>query len=417
MAGNPQSLRIFISYRREDSANVSGRIYDRLAAHFGDAAVFKDVDDIPFGVDFKNHLNGVVAECAIELVVIGPNWLTVTDEDGERRLDDPADFVRIEIEAALDRDIPVVPLLVSGASMPKDHQLPPGMQKLAYRNGTPVRPDPDFHHDMDRLIAGLEPHLAPPTQPVEEAPPPVVAEAPPVEEPPQPVEAAAPPETAEPEAPRPVREPEPAPERKPAPARPAAQAPTRKRPNLLWIGLAGVGVLVLVVGVVLASGGFGPAREPEEPSDVEVTPKDEEPMDEEPMEEEPMVEEVDWNERGVYVAQFMEQELGVVGTVFWIADRSYEADLMLQGFRDKWAALGGEISGVSNYGPSGPVDTNAVVEIISVVGDAGECPDLFFLKSTPPDRSLIFEAKEANCPQTYYIIYGDTFDGGSFEFD
>lgn len=163
------TMRIFMSYRRKDSADVSGRIYDRLAAHFGEETVFKDVDDIPFGVDFKKHLNNVVARTAVELVVIGPDWLNATDEAGLRRLDDPTDFVRIEIEAALNRDIPVVPLLVQGAAMPKGEELPSGLTKLAYRNGTPVRPDPDFHRDMDRLIKGLEEYVGPQAKPARSA--------------------------------------------------------------------------------------------------------------------------------------------------------------------------------------------------------------------------------------------------------
>jgi hypothetical protein len=158
-------MKIFISYRREDSADISGRIYDRLADHFGDAAVFKDVDDIPLGVNFKTCLNDIVKQCAVELVVIGPQWLDVTDRSGRRRLDDPTDFVRIEVEAALRREIPIVPLLAQGASMPGQDHLPPGMAELTYRNGIPIRPDPDFHRDMDRLIRELEKYVAPRAKP------------------------------------------------------------------------------------------------------------------------------------------------------------------------------------------------------------------------------------------------------------
>jgi hypothetical protein len=154
-------MTVFISYRRGDSADVSGRIYDRLVAQFGDEAIFKDVDDIPIGVDFKKHLGDTIAACSVMLVVIGPRWLSATDERGSRRLDDPNDFVRIEIETALERDVPVVPLLVSGASMPKAEELPPSLVSLAYRNGMPIRPDPDFHSDVDRLIRGLEDYVTP----------------------------------------------------------------------------------------------------------------------------------------------------------------------------------------------------------------------------------------------------------------
>ena len=109
--GNP-AMRVFISYRRDDSADVAGRIDDRLAAHFGRENVFKDVDSIPPGVDFRKHLHAAVSGCDLALVVIGRDWLDARDEEGNRRLDDEADFVRIEIEAALGRGIPVVPALV-----------------------------------------------------------------------------------------------------------------------------------------------------------------------------------------------------------------------------------------------------------------------------------------------------------------
>jgi hypothetical protein len=150
-----KSSRIFISYRRADSADVTGRIYDRLIGHFGKSAIFKDVDSIPPGIDFKEHLERAVGKCKIFLVVIGDRWLEVTDSMRKSRLQDPSDFVRIEIEAALNRNILIIPLLVRGASMPAEKKLPPSLQKLIYRNGIPIRPDPDFHRDMDRLIEAI----------------------------------------------------------------------------------------------------------------------------------------------------------------------------------------------------------------------------------------------------------------------
>lgn len=149
---------VFLSYRRDDSADVTGRIYDRLVQRFGKAQVFKDVDSIPLGVDFREHLGNVVGRCSVVLVVIGDRWLNA-GAPGARRLDDVADFVRIEIESALERRIPVVPVLVRGAAIPGDSDLPQTLRPLAYRNGIAVRPDPDFHRDMDRLITGLESHL------------------------------------------------------------------------------------------------------------------------------------------------------------------------------------------------------------------------------------------------------------------
>jgi hypothetical protein len=147
--------RIFISYRRLDSADVAGRIYDRLIQQYGKEIVFKDVDSIPLGVDFREYLDMAVSSCAIFLVIIGKNWANVKDDEGKRRLDTPSDFVRIEIESALSRKIPVVPLLVQNASMPSEDKLPDSLKDLCYRNGIPVRPDPDFHKDMNRLIEGL----------------------------------------------------------------------------------------------------------------------------------------------------------------------------------------------------------------------------------------------------------------------
>jgi TIR domain len=148
------SRSIFISYRRQDSADVTGRIYDRLLQRFERGQVFKDVDSIPLGVDFRKHLSDAVGRCDALLVVIGPQWLTATGTSG-RRLDDAQDFVRIEIEAALSRDIPVIPLLVGGANLPAAHELPASLSAISYRNGIAIRSDPDFHRDIDRLLAGM----------------------------------------------------------------------------------------------------------------------------------------------------------------------------------------------------------------------------------------------------------------------
>src|SRR5258708_5794808 len=117
--------KVFISYRREDSADVSGRIYDRLCRPYGAENMFKDVDTIPLGVDFRKLITDSVSRCEVLLAVIGKQWLTVTSPAGKRRLDDPGDFVRMEIEAALQRDIPIIPVLVQGTAMPGADILPP----------------------------------------------------------------------------------------------------------------------------------------------------------------------------------------------------------------------------------------------------------------------------------------------------
>lgn len=150
------SQNIFISYRRDDSPDVTGRIYDVLVERYGAPSIFKDVDSIPFGVDFRKHLQSVVAQSDVVLVIIGDRWLTMTDSAGHSRLQDQGDFVRIEIESALQRDIRIVPLLVRDSSMPKEEELPTSIKDLAYRNGISVRHDPDFHNDMERLIRALD---------------------------------------------------------------------------------------------------------------------------------------------------------------------------------------------------------------------------------------------------------------------
>src|SRR5579885_1189503 len=147
---------IFISYRRSDSAATVGRIYDRLVAHFGPAQIFKDVDSIPVGADFHSYIDGVIARSAVALVIIGPQWTDAQDAAGRKRLFDPADVVRQEVEAALRRGVVVIPVLVEGAIMPGAGQVPPSLADLTGRNGVQIRYDPDFDGDMRRLVAVLE---------------------------------------------------------------------------------------------------------------------------------------------------------------------------------------------------------------------------------------------------------------------
>ena len=150
---------IFISYRRADSADITGRIYDRLVEEFGREPIFKDVDSIPLGTNFKEYLDRKVSECNVLLAIIGDRWSEARDGAGMKRLDDPTDFVRVEIESALERGIPVIPLLVRSAQMPDEGSLPPSLQPLIYQNGIPIRPDADFHRDMDRLISALKDYI------------------------------------------------------------------------------------------------------------------------------------------------------------------------------------------------------------------------------------------------------------------
>jgi formylglycine-generating enzyme required for sulfatase activity len=151
--------KILISYRREDSIDVTGRIHDRLVKYFGSGAVFMDVDSIPYGVDFRTYLDEQVSQCEVFLAVIGRDWFRGKERKGRSRLEDPGDFVRIEIESALKRRVPLIPVLVGGASVPPAHQLPASIQDLSYRHAIVIRPNPDFHRDMDRLIDYLRARL------------------------------------------------------------------------------------------------------------------------------------------------------------------------------------------------------------------------------------------------------------------
>ena len=142
--------KIFISYRRDDSAGTAGRLRDWLAGPFGDESLFMDVDNIPAGADFAKYLNDQVANCDIFLCTIGPNWLNARDDDGKRRLDQTDDYVRVEIAAALSRDISIVPVLIDGARVPKARELPDEIAPFTRRQAAEVR-NSHFRRDADEL--------------------------------------------------------------------------------------------------------------------------------------------------------------------------------------------------------------------------------------------------------------------------
>jgi hypothetical protein len=148
-------VRIFISYRRGDTAAYARRLYDALVERFGDDQVSMDIDAIEPGVDFVERVEHAVDSCDVFISLIGPDWLTVSDSRGGRRVDDPADFVRREIEAALDRHVRLIPVLVQGAEMPPGDELPAPLAPLARRNALQIR-DTTWHEDVRRLIATLE---------------------------------------------------------------------------------------------------------------------------------------------------------------------------------------------------------------------------------------------------------------------
>jgi hypothetical protein len=163
--------KIFINYRRDDSIGTAGRLHDRLVRDLGRDNVFMDVDDIPAGADFVDYLNGQVSGCSMLLAVIGPLWLEAKDDSGRRRLDNPTDYVRVEIAAALARNIPVAPVLVDGARIPKADELPDDLKPLARRNAIEVR-NAQFSRDADALadppaaggLAAPEPGAPPPAE-------------------------------------------------------------------------------------------------------------------------------------------------------------------------------------------------------------------------------------------------------------
>ena len=153
------SGRIFISYRREETAYPAGWLYDRLAGHFGGGQVFKDVDSIQLGDDFVEVITRAVGSCDVLVALIGGEWLSVTDAHGRRRLDDPDDFVRLEIEAALSRGVRVIPVLVDGARMPPADELPDSLAALVRRQALELSPA-RFDFDTSRLLKVLDRTLA-----------------------------------------------------------------------------------------------------------------------------------------------------------------------------------------------------------------------------------------------------------------
>jgi TRAP-type mannitol/chloroaromatic compound transport system substrate-binding protein len=147
--------KIFISYRRDDSAPYAGRIFHRLAERFGADQVFMDIDHIEPGEDFAEAINRHVSQCGVVLVLIGPGWARSADRHGARRLDSPNDFVRLEIVQAIARGARVMPVLVGKAAMPGAQELPDALQPLAKRQAIEIS-DTRFHFDVGRLIEAIE---------------------------------------------------------------------------------------------------------------------------------------------------------------------------------------------------------------------------------------------------------------------
>ena len=148
-------MKIFISYRRDDSSGYAGRLFDHLAAHFGAERIFMDVDTIQPGEDFRKAIENAVGTCDVVLVMIGKRWVNAADAQGQLRLHDPADWVRAEIATGLGRQKVVIPVLISGAGMPRVDELPDDLKELAYRNAIELS-DKRFQYDANQLIGRIE---------------------------------------------------------------------------------------------------------------------------------------------------------------------------------------------------------------------------------------------------------------------
>ena len=149
-------MKIFISYRRDDSAGYAGRLFDYLTARFGEENVFMDISAIEPGEDFRKVIKGAVGTCDVVLVMIGKQWLNIIDERGQRRLDDPHDWLRMEIANALaNPQVRVIPVLVRDAPMPDADELPDDLKELPFRNAFELS-DSRFQHDANVLIKMIE---------------------------------------------------------------------------------------------------------------------------------------------------------------------------------------------------------------------------------------------------------------------
>ena len=150
---------IAISYRRQDSGLVAGRLFDRLEAEFGKGSVFMDFDSIPYGADFREHIKETLQNASLVVAIIGPDWVGAGSKPlrakSIRRIDDPTDFVRIEIASALESGIPIIPVLLNNTPMPEAKTLPAELEPFAFRNGLSLDTGIDFHHHTTRLIAGI----------------------------------------------------------------------------------------------------------------------------------------------------------------------------------------------------------------------------------------------------------------------
>ena len=153
-AGSNRGMRIFISYRRDDARHIAGRLSDRLEERFPRTSVFMDVDTLDPGVDFYASIQEAVGQCDVLIAIIGPRWLSIADRHGHRRIDCPEDWVSLEIAAALDREIPVIPVLVDETAMPSQDKLPERLKRLARRNAARLDHE-TFKTDIERIVTAI----------------------------------------------------------------------------------------------------------------------------------------------------------------------------------------------------------------------------------------------------------------------
>ena len=235
--------KVFITYRREETGPHAGRLYDAMVARFGEDNVFMDVDMAP-GVDFVERITEAVGACQVLIVVMGPRWATVEDDDGTQRIADPEDFVRLELKTALRRpDVTPIPVLVAGARMPNPEDLPPEVRAITRRNALELS-DQRWRSDVGRLISTLDEllaetlHVPGPASPERRV---ATSKAAPAE-PARAASEAAPPSTGEATA---------------SVATKPAAPPARGRRGLRWALLGAVALAAIVVAVVVAVGGGG----------------------------------------------------------------------------------------------------------------------------------------------------------------
>ena len=159
-ASRSSPSNIFLCYRREDTQGFARGVYERLASKYGHERVFRDIDSTPAGVRFSACIESRVGQCSVMVVLIGNAWLSAKDRTGQRRLDIPKDWVRQEIEAALSRDIPILPVRVQGAPMPSEDELPSSIADLAGFQSAEVA-DSRWDYDVGQLTEAIDSLIAP----------------------------------------------------------------------------------------------------------------------------------------------------------------------------------------------------------------------------------------------------------------